>query len=337
MEDGGRNEKSSAPQVTKEEPISHVGTQQTEPHLPWLNEMAVNQNLFMLQPDCTYIDPLGYDGAVDFSSGLGEENDASIGRILALESGEINSFQPIPSPVTIEAPFPSAGSGMKCGSVEIEAASSVSHLELPASLLPASLLGQSSLKEHSIKIYHSQSAPVDANDIDKNVGTLNINYNCTSVFIDEIGDPTRFAKASTEEVRKIFRTSGCDFALRISQYWCHYQQLLQTMEQRVHQILNDRGVKIKRRKRMGPEVPAIEKKEIRAQRNRERSQALRRHHKKRLSDLEEAGEQMRVYNSATRALINCVLEHESALPLLHNYFTENDCSENLLAFLSNGH
>lgn len=327
---------SQEPSPSAQEPRStqepSPSAQELSPSLPWENEETLNHQPFNLQPECPslYIDPLSFDGATTLPFGLGAHNDAAISRILAIGSGDINLFNPVPSPVSVEAPFSGAGFAVKCRVVDVETSSSVSHFELPAGLV-----GQCTVKEAIPKDYQLKSSLEAGNTPEKIVLTPITEVNNNEMLADGFVDPNRFAKASTDEVRRILRISGCDLVFKISQYWCHYHQFLKKMEERVYHLLKDRGVKIKRRKRMGPEVPAFEKKEIRAQRNRERSQSLRKHHKQRLMDLEGAGEQMRVYNSATRSLINCVLEDEAALPLLHTYFTKNEYSESLLSYLSN--
>lgn len=298
--------------------------------LPWLNEGLLNQNLFMSQPECTnVVDSLWYDGPVELCPEL--ENHSAPAKLCAFESGEVCSFQPIPSPVTTEAPSPLLNVRNKCNSDATEASSKISHVESPTSLQ-----GQTVSNESTAYFSHSQEAYIMGNDVHGILDSTKGQYDCPFWFSSGMEDPISFDGASTDDVRRILQSSDCDLFPRICEYWSHYHQFLRGMEVKVNQILNDRGVKIKRRKRMGPEVPAIEKKEIRAQRNRERSQALRKHNKQRLGSLERAVEKLRSYNSATRSLVNTVLEHEAALPLLQSYFTENECSENLLAFLSNG-
>lgn len=107
---------------------------------------------------------------------------------------------------------------------------------------------------------------------------------------------------SVGEVIQIFTRPPVDTYTRISTFWkLHVDN--RTVRERVEKLLDDGGIRLERRKRMGAKIAPEEKKAIRAQRNRERSQALRRHHKRRLALLEEANKHLQVENGAIKAMI----------------------------------
>lgn len=316
--------------------ISNAEVHISTPQLPWFNEMTLPHASFNPQTETAYIDPLSSDGMIDFTKGFEREDDATMGRLLAMESvlterDEISALQQVQSPVTVEASCNSPATKKHEEAALVESASSVSHAELLASLQSNCFWqgGNTQPEVPQPATFHERKQLPFVPPPKEKPGR---HPTASQDFVDL----SSLVDASPEEVRKLFRASRDDVMTQINLYWVNYRYLLKTMEERIHKILNDRGVKIKRRKRMGPEVPALEKKEIRAQRNRERSQALRKHQKQRLAYLEGYAEQLKVYNSATKSLINCVLEDEAMLPLLHAYFTENECSESLLSFLSNG-
>lgn len=131
----------------------------------------------------------------------------------------------------------------------------------------------------------------------------------------------------------LFDATERDIVPKLRAFWARYNAF-HNLSARVQAALSTTSVRMSRRRRIASDVPAVDKKIIRAQRNRERSQALRRHQKLRTARLREVNEQLRVYNSALRSVINCVLEDQAALPLLQVYFTENCCSEAMLSFLN---
>lgn len=67
-------------------------------------------------------------------------------------------------------------------------------------------------------------------------------------------------------------------------------------------LIMDGGIRLERRKRLGSRVDPDQKKVVRAQRNRERSQALRRHAKRRLWLLDEATDALECHCRALGAL-----------------------------------
>ncbi|KAI0560056.1 hypothetical protein FGB62_127g021 [Gracilaria domingensis] len=148
----------------------------------------------------------------------------------------------------------------------------------------------------------------------------------------EILYPRALGNISPKAVRTLLRASGDDIVSKIELYWSHFHDYRVSTE-RAARLLREKSVRFERRKRMGPEVPAIEKKAIRAQRNRERSQALRRYHKQRMGDLEAASGQLKLYNSVAKSFINCLLEEPQSLGLVREYFTSHECSEELLTYL----
>lgn len=309
--------------------------QSSGPHFTWLHEIPTSQSSLYPPGDSSYMDPLSNNGMIDFATAFEGENDATIGRLLALEPPiseceEIPVFHNVQSPVTIEASSYSADKE-KLGNVSQEdCTSSASYFELPASLQ-----GQYLRPGGNTHTEMDRSSPFARKGLSRMLTPFNCNPKEYTKPAHDFLNPSHLVGASPQQVRQIFRATRSNMVLCIRQYWEHYSCLLTGLEERIQKLIKDRGVKIKRRKRMGPEVPAIEKKEIRAQRNRERSQALRKHQKQRLLDLEGYGEQLKEYNSATKSLINCVMEDEGVLPLLQAYFTENECSETLLSFLSN--
>lgn len=90
-------------------------------------------------------------------------------------------------------------------------------------------------------------------------------------------------------------------AVRVSTFW-HACRRTAAVRNAVAALLNDGGIRLERRKRMGICVAAEHKRAVRAQRNRERSHALRRHHKRRLALLERATAALHIQNTALRAL-----------------------------------
>lgn len=73
-------------------------------------------------------------------------------------------------------------------------------------------------------------------------------------------------------------------------------------------LLHDGGIRLERRKRLSSGVAPDFKREVRAQRNRERSHALRRHHKRRLALLDEASAALQVHNRALRVLAKTIIK-----------------------------
>ncbi|CAN8062379.1 unnamed protein product [Agarophyton chilense] len=152
----------------------------------------------------------------------------------------------------------------------------------------------------------------------------------------EILYPSALGNKSPEQVRSLLRATGGDIVSKIELYWSHFHDYRVSVE-RAGRLLREKSVRFERRKRMGPDVPAIEKKAIRAQRNRERSQALRRYHKQRMTDLETVSGQLKLYNSVARSLINCLLEEPQSLELVQEYFRSHECSEEFLTYLRGSH
>lgn len=148
----------------------------------------------------------------------------------------------------------------------------------------------------------------------------------------EILHPRALEDVSPKAVRALLRSNGDDIVSKIELYWTHFQDYQITAE-RAGKVLKEKSVRFERRKRMGPEVPAIEKKAIRAQRNRERSQALRRYHKQRMSELEDVDRKLKTYNAVAKSLVNCLLEEPQSLKLVQEYFSTHECNEELLTFL----
>ncbi len=81
----------------------------------------------------------------------------------------------------------------------------------------------------------------------------------------------------------------------------------------VYALLHDTGIRLERRKRLASRETPEHKKAVRAARNRERSQALRRHHKRRLSLLDSATNALNAHCRALRALVH-QLVHMHATP-----------------------
>ncbi len=107
------------------------------------------------------------------------------------------------------------------------------------------------------------------------------------------------------EVVNLFRCPSSDPFSRLAHFWkicCETS----TIRKHVMRLLDDGGIRLERRKRMATRIPPEEKKAIRAQRNRERSQALRRHQKRRLALLEEANRHLAVENGAIKAMVLAV-------------------------------
>lgn len=83
-------------------------------------------------------------------------------------------------------------------------------------------------------------------------------------------------------------------------------------------LLNDGGIRLERRKRLNAGVAADFKREVRAQRNRERSHALRRHHKRRLALIDEASAALQTHNRALRVLSKTIIRLFGRPQLLQN-------------------
>eukprot|EP00178_Gracilaria_changii_P024639 TRINITY_DN743_c0_g4_i2.p1 TRINITY_DN743_c0_g4~~TRINITY_DN743_c0_g4_i2.p1 ORF type:complete len:587 (+),score=55.16 TRINITY_DN743_c0_g4_i2:3348-5108(+) len=148
----------------------------------------------------------------------------------------------------------------------------------------------------------------------------------------EILHPNALRDKSPKAVRSLLRATGGDIVSKIDLYWSHFHDFRVSAEQ-AGRLLREKSVRFERRKRMGPEISAIEKKAIRAQRNRERSQALRRYHKQRMRALEVVSGQLKLNNAVARSLIHCLLEEPRSLELVQEYYSSHECSEELLTYL----
>lgn len=271
---------------------------------------------------------LGHTNAASNQFFTGQEvvDGSAIDRLLDLDSVAANCTIPPYSSVTVAATpldrsrFESVSG---CPANETE----VSYFELPRAQVDfhafhnpegGAFTGASYKQEGCIQETNSDVA------IDESKGEL-VNTERTFQIL---------ASMQADEVRNWFHASEADTTEKIGAFWRNSRPFLHATAERAKTLVSHRGVKMKRRKRMGPNISAIEKKEIRAQRNRERSQALRRHQKQRLLDLESITEELKTYNKALKSLINCLLEREVALPKLNEFFASEECSELLLSFMN---
>lgn len=222
------------------------------------------------------------------------------------------------------------GSQVKC--YMDENASQLSLLELPESQATASSFKEQFQRTRNLN--HGESFAEGGQSISPANVTMGESSTENVPFLNEEQlSPAFLGKKSSEEVRHLFHANEYDIVPKLHNYWEVYKRF-HNMKNHVQDVLENTGVKMTRRRRIASDIPALEKKQIRAQRNRERSQALRRHQKLRSARLAETNEQLMLYNSATRSLINCILEDKAALPLLQHYFAENKCSEAMLSFLN---
>lgn len=140
-------------------------------------------------------------------------------------------------------------------------------------------------------------------------------------------------RKSCADFRDVLGATDQNIVMKIEEYWRNYKRY-DHIEEKVIKLLNETSLRLKRRRRLGSDMPESQKKQIRALRNRERSQAIRGHLRQRLQGLEVVNEQLRICNSAIRLMINCLLEDETALAVLYKYLESHKCSESMFSFLS---
>lgn len=262
-----------------------------------------------------------------YFSGQGVIDNAAIDRLLELDPTIIDSLIPAHSPVTTTG-TPVEESRSETISDGPANKTEVSHYALPEAH------AEHQGPQHP-QVEASALAPINLESCtqDENFEATMEDPKLEHAF-DLKGTFQMLGSMQTDEVRNWFQATKEDMTRKIGVFWRKYRPILHANAEKAQTLVNRRGVKMKRRKRMGANLSAIEKKEIRAQRNRERSQALRRHQKQRLLDLENVTEELKTYNKAMKSLINCLLEHEAALPKLNHYLTYHNCSEQLLSFLN---
>lgn len=150
---------------------------------------------------------------------------------------------------------------------------------------------------------------------------------------DVLKDPEILNRLNPQEIFNLIWVSEGNIYTNLRKLWEEYQPNVLRTAERAQYLVEARGVKMERRPRVKPGVSAIEKKQIRAQRNRERSQALRRYTKKRLAELHKAKVDIRKCNIILKMFINLFLEDEKAYAKLNQFFASDRCSTELMAFL----
>lgn len=260
-------------------------------------------------------------------TGQGNVDGAAIGRLLDLDSTAVNcTVPPYSSVTTTETPLERSGfeTISDCPANETE----VSYFELP----------KAQVDYHDLRSPQGETLATTSIKQEKCTQEVNLDTAITEPRVEQVDNTGRIfqilASMQTEEIRNWFHASDADITEKIGAFWRNYQPLLRATVEGAQSLVSRRGVKMKRRKRIGANLSAIEKKEIRAQRNRERSQALRRHQKQRLLDLESITEELKTYNKALKSLINCLFENDVALPRLNEFFTSEKCSELLVGFMN---
>lgn len=249
----------------------------------------------------------------------------AISRVLQLGNLDVSSFFPTSTPITVEIPFLGIRVSRSGTTAPLEPCQDIP----PFKLSPACGQPQpSSSTEQNNK--PSETDPLSEPCISNPPEPVSLLPHLQHPFTTL--DPAVLHKKKPKQVRLLLSADNQSIVSKINQYW-QENPIFQSLADQVSVQLNGRAIKLQRRKRMGAEVPPSEKKAIRAQRNRERSQALRKYHKNRMINLEEADRALTVYNSATRSLINCLLEEAPCLQLIETYFEGPNCSEQVIAFL----
>lgn len=267
---------------------------------------------------------------------------AAVQRCLTLDNFDIVSCLPPQSPVTVEIPF----LGVLLSKTEESGKLELSTTDLTPLRLPPAPPMDPVMFDFPDNVI----IPIENEERSTVLDPFSNDWNDTRLKFESKPEPVtqHEPKASPHatypnasmlnakaphEVFRIFRASSADIVEKMSSDWSRFRGETMAVGERISKLLSDRGIRLKRRKRMGAEVPATEKKAIRAQRNRERSQALRRHHKHRLGSLEGACQELEVENGAARSMIQCLLEQEGGEQLLQQYVISSERGQELAQFL----